>query len=583
MAFDGCTIACIKQELNNELCGGRITKIIQPEKDEILITVKNDGKDRLLLMSADPSLPMIYLTDNKKNAPLNAPAFCMLLRKHLSGGRIRKITQPSLERVLDIEVEHYNDMGDICIHTLTVELMGKHSNIILRSENDILDSIRHVSSSMSSVREVLPGRKYFIPFAEDKDNPLQISRSAFCGLMMKPSSLSMAKALYTSLTGLSPVVSEEIAYNAGIDSDRPISSLSRDEAYALFDSLSKITDRLKKESFCPNIVYKNEEPVFYGPFIFNIYKGKKTELYESISRLLFDYYSKRQKYTSMRQKTADLRQILNTLLARDNKKYDLQLKQIKDTKKKDKYKLYGELLTAYGYDVPAGSTKMESIDYNTGEPVTIPLDPTLSAVDNGKRYFEKYAKLKRTFENLSTVIEDTKAEIDHLESVIASLDTVRDEADIAELKKEMIDTGYVKSRGQSNAKKRSKSLRSAPLHYVSSDGHDIYVGKNNYQNEYITFTLADGNDWWFHAKKLPGSHVILKTAGDEPSDKAFEEAASLAAHFSKAEGAAKVEIDYIQRKHIKKPAGAKPGYVIYHKNYSMSAETDISGIQESTS
>ena len=283
----------------------------------------------------------------------------------------------------------------------------------------------------------------------------------------------------------------------------------------------------------------------------------------------------------MRQKTADLRQIVQTLLNKDYKKYDLQLKQLKDTEKKDKYQLYGELITAYGYSVSVGSTSMKAENYHTGEEITIPLDPTITPIENGKKYFEKYSKLKRTAEALNEIIVQTKSEIDHLESISASLDTVQDEADAAELKKEMIESGYIRYKGKYDAKKATgKAIKSSPLHFISSDGFDIYVGKNNYQNEYISFKLADGNDWWFHAKKLPGSHVIVKTGGKELPDKTFEEAASLAAHFSKAEGAPKVEIDYVQRKHLKKPAGAKPGYVIYHTNYSMSAETDISKIKE---
>ena len=397
----------------------------------------------------------------------------------------------------------------------------------------------------------------------------------------QPAAKTVSKTLYTAYTGISPVFAEEIAYQAGIDSDRPIQSLNQEELHSLWTSFSASMQKIRDCAFAPNIVYEKEVPSFYGPFHYEIYKGQKTEDYESISALLYDYYAKKKTVTDMRQKTADLRQIVQTLLNKDYKKYDLQLKQLKDTEKKDKYQLYGELITAYGYNVPEGSTSMKAENYHTGEEITIPLDPMLSPIDNGKKYFEKYSKLKRTAEALNEIIVQTKTEIDHLESISASLDTVQDEADAAELKKEMIESGYIKYKGKYNAKKEAgKAIKSSPLHFISSDGFDIYVGKNNYQNEYISFKLADGGDWWFHAKNLPDSHVIVKTNGKELPDKTFEEAASLAAHFSKAEGAPKVEIDYVQRKHLKKPAGAKPGYVIYHTNYSMSAETDISGIRE---
>lgn len=582
MAFDGSVVACLKEELDRKILDGRILKVAQPEKDELILTIKKEGTQHRLMISVNPSLPLMYLTERNSASPLKAPAFCMLLRKHLQNGRITAIEQPSLERILHFHIEHFNEMGDLCTSILTVELMGKHSNIIFRDEEKIMDSIKHVSAFMSSVREVLPGREYFIPFEGDKADPLTTSNEEFIKLFQEaPASKTVVKTIYSSYTGISPILAEEMAYQAGLDSDRAISSLNEDELNALWNAFSSCIQKIKDKAFVPNIVYEDEVPTFYGPFHFDIYKGQKTEDYESISALLYDYYAKKKTVTDMRQKTADLRQIVQTLLNKDYKKYDLQLKQLKDTEKKDKYQLYGELITAYGYNVGAGSTSMKAENYHTGEEITIPLDPTITPIDNGKKYFEKYAKLKRTAEALNEIIVQTKTEIDHLESISASLDTVQDEADAAELKKEMIESGYIKYKGKYDAKKAAgKAIKSSPLHFISSDGFDIYVGKNNYQNEYISFKLADGNDWWFHAKKLPGSHVIVKTGGKELPDKTFEEAASLAAHFSKAEGAPKVEIDYVQRKHLKKPAGAKPGYVIYHTNYSMSAETDISKIKE---
>lgn len=581
MAFDGSIIACIVDELNRTILDGRITKIAQPEKEELLLTVKKDGDQYRLLMDASASLPIIYLTQYNQTAPLQAPAFCMLLRKHLLNGRIIRISQPSLERVIDIEIEHFNEMGDICHKTLTVELMGKHSNIIFREGNKILDSIKHISALISSVREVYPGKEYFIPFENDKKNPFDsLNDSSLLNEEFFSQNNTVSKAIYSSFTGISPILAEEISYKAALDSDHPISSLTTQERERLTVSFQQTIQSIKDGQFHPNIVYENKVPVFFGAFDFSLYKDNEKEFYDSISALLYDYYSKKQKYTSIRQKTSDLRQVVQTLLNKDYKKYDLQLKQIKDTEKKDKYQLYGELITAYGYNVPAKSTSMTAVDYHTDKEITIPLDPTLSAIENGKKYYEKYSKLRRTFEALTEIVEETKAEIDHLESISVSLSSVINEADIAEIKREMIESGYIKSKGNTKGQNPKKAVKSKPLHFISSDGFDIYVGKNNFQNEYISFKLAENNDWWFHAKKLPGSHVIVKSNGKEITDKTFEEAASLAAHFSKAEGAEKVEIDYIQKKHLKKPAGAKPGFVIYHTNYSMTASTDISSIQE---
>ncbi len=576
MAFDGSCVAALCAEFNKEILDGRIIKIAQPEKDELLLTIKKEGDQKRLLISANPSLPMCYLTDVNKTAPLNAPSFCMLLRKHIQNGKIIKISQPSLERIIDIEIEHYNEMGDLCHKILTIELMGKHSNIIFRDGEKILDSIKHVNALVSSIREVLPGRTYFIPFEDEKLNPLSFDT---CSEEIEFENIALSKFFSAKFTGISTILAQEICAKADIDSDRSASTLDKEETKRLMSTFNEYMQIIKSNLFEPNIVYDGDEPIFFAPFIFSIYSNLKTVKYESISALLFDYYSKRQSFTSLRQKTSDLRGILQTLLAKDYKKYDLQLKQIEDTKKKDKYQLYGELITAYGYNVPEGSKSMNAVNYHTNEEITIPLDPTISPIDNGKKYFEKYSKLKRTFDSLSEIIKDTKDEIDHLESIQASLDTAQNEADISDIKKEMVESGYIKQKGMLGKNSPKKAIKSSPMHFVSSDGLDIYVGKNNYQNEYVSFKLAGNDDWWFHAKKIPGSHVILKTNGQKPSDKAVEEAASLAAHFSKAGNSAQVEIDYVQKKYLKKPAGGKLGLVIYHTNYSLLANTNIDSIK----
>ena len=586
MAFDGSVVAALCDEFNKKLSGGRIAKIVQPEKDEILLTVKGSAGQMRLLISVNPSLPTVYITDENKVAPLQAPAFCMLLRKHIQSGKIVNITQPSMERIINISIEHFNEMGDLCTKILTVELMGKHSNIIFRDGTKILDSIRRVSGLVSSVREVLPGREYFIPFESDKLDPFATDLTQFSEKVCK-GSLPVFKSIYTNITGFSPQLAEEVCYNSGIDGGRSSESLSLEESIALYQSFAKTIGAISSGSFSPNIVYENGAPAGFASLSLNICKDQDTKEFDSISDLLRTYYSSRQSHTNIKQKTTDLRQIVQTLLGKNYKKYDLQQKQIKDTEKKDKYRVYGELLTAYGYQIEPKSTSYKCVDFYSGEEVTIPLDPTLSAVENGKKFFEKYNKLKRTADSLNEIINDTRAEIDHLESISASLNTVTNEADIADIRREMQEAGYIKTKtadkNSKNGKKAnglSKAVKSEPMHYISSDGFHIYVGKNNYQNEYITFKLADGGDWWFHAKSLPGSHVIVKTEGRELPDRTFEEAASLAAHYSKAEGADKVEIDYIQRKHVKKVPGAAPGFVIYHTNFSMTAGTDISGLHE---
>lgn len=577
MAFDGSIVAALTAEFNKELTGGRISRIIQSEKDELLITVKKGDGLRRLLISVNPSLPVIYLTSENKQAPLTAPSFCMLLRKHLQGGKIMSITQPSMERIIDFEVEHYNDLGDLCAKILTVELMGKHSNIIFREGTRILDSIKHVSSLVSSVREVLPGKEYFIPFKGDKLCPHTASAEDFARVFTGADAAS--KVLYSGFTGLSPELSEEILYNAGFDSQRSAGSADTAEVQAVFASFKSTMRKIEEGCFAPNLVLESGMPSAFCPFKFNIYSDLETEYFTSTSGLLIAYYLRRQTAAGIRQKTSDLRHIVQTMLNRDYKKFELQKKQIQDTEKKEKFRVYGELLTSYGYDIEPKATSYKTVNFYTGEEITIPLDPALSAIDNAKKYFEKYSKLKRTAAALGKITEETQAQIEHLESIQTSLDSVKDEADIADIRREMSECGYIRSKG-TGKKGIARNVKSSPLHFVSSDGFDIYVGKNNYQNDYITFKLADGGDWWFHAKKIPGSHVIVKNGGNEPPDRTFEEAASLAAHFSKAAGNDKAEVDYVRRKFVKKPNGAKPGFVIYHTNYSMMASTDISGIKE---
>lgn len=576
MAFDGITIANLTAELNETLLDGRIYKIVQPEKDELLLTVKNHGGQYRLLMSASPTLPLLYLTQENKQAPMTAPNFCMLLRKHLQNARIVEITQPDFERVVVFSMEHLNELGDLCRKKLVIELMGKHSNLIFTDENDcIIDSIKRISGMVSSVREVLPGRDYYIPKTQDKQNPLTADLNEI-KTAVSQRAMPVFKALYTSFTGLSPVIAQEICYRAGVDADRTANTLSDGALSALAEAFTQMMQCVKQKAFAPNIVYEGKEPREYAAFPMTIYTGARTVAYGRMSQLLEDYYAQKSAVTRIRQKSADLRRIVQTAYERNIKKYDLQCRQLQDTEKREKYKIYGELLNAYGYGAPEGASSLNALNYYTNETVTIPLDPALSTGENAKRYFERYGKLKRTNEALLALTKETKAEIDHLESVLTSMDIARSEEDLTEIREELVESGYIRRRGGG---KRPK-ITSRPFHYVSSDGFHMYVGKNNYQNEELTFRFANGGDWWFHAKGIPGSHVIVKTQGDELPDRTYEEAAALAAHYSKGAGQDKVEIDYTLRKNVKKPNGSKPGFVVYYTNYSMAIEPDITGIAE---
>ena len=576
MAFDGITVAALTKELKETICDGRIAKIAQPESDELLLTIKTKEGQRRLSISASASLPLIYLTNDNKPSPMTAPNFCMLLRKHIGNGRIVDVSQPGLERIIQLRIEHLDELGDLRQKTLVIEIMGKHSNIIFCDEKDqIIDSIKHVPAQMSSVREVLPGRPYFIPDTMEKQDPLTAADEDFSrALRGKP--MRISKAVYTSFTGISPVVAEEICYLAGIDSQMTASDLTDDMLTHLYRQFQYYMEDVRNGAFNPVIYFEGNTPKEFSALPLTHFQNLEKKEYGSISEVLSTYYATRNALVRIRQKSADLRHIVQTALERNRKKYELQSRQLKDTENRDLYKVYGELINAYGYQLPEGSKELTALNYYTGEEITIPLDPVKTPQENAQKYFARYNKQKRTYEALTELISETGDEIRYLESVESALDIALYEEDLTQIKEELSQAGYIRRRQQ---KKKAKIL-SRPLHYVSSDGYHMYVGKNNLQNEELTFHFASGNDWWFHAKGVPGSHVILKSGGDEVPDRTFEEAGRLAAYYSKNRGSEKAEIDYIEKKHVKKVNGGRPGFVIYHTNYSLVIDSDISGIEE---
>ncbi len=594
MAFDGIFVSALVAELSDKLIGGRIYKIYQPEVDEICLVVKNKTEEgnttHRLVISADAGIPLMYLTEKVKENPMVAPNFCMLLRKHIGNGRITDICQHGFDRIVEISLEHLDDMGDLCTKKLIVEIMGKHSNIIfVDSNNVIVDSIKHISHMVSSVREVLPGREYVYPVNGDKVNPLEVDVNYFMNhIMVKPE--AAAKVIYTSMVGISPVAANEICYRAGVDGSASTASVPLAKKEELFREFERVRLDIEDKVYTNCIAYNGYEPKEFGSIALSSYgeliagdmplagvTGLKK--LESPSAVIEEYYSKKTVVNRIKQRSIDLRKIVANAIDRTAKKYDLQLRQLKDTEKRDKYKVYGELLMTYGYSAKPGDKELKCENYYTNEEITIPLDPDISAMDNSKRYFAKYNKLKRTYEALSELTVESKSELDYLMSVQNSLEIADSLDDLTQIKAELIESGYI--RGRRDNGKGKKQEKSKPLHYISTDGYHIYVGKNNYQNEELTFKVAVGDDMWFHAKNMPGSHVIVKTEGEtELPDRTYEEAARLAAYYSAGKGSPKVEIDYTLRRNLKKPPKAKPGFVIYHTNYSMNIEPDIHGIEE---
>ncbi|MCR4611874.1 MAG: NFACT family protein [Lachnospiraceae bacterium] len=572
MSFDGTTIHELAYELNKELSGGKINKIAQPESEELLLTIKANRINHRLLISSNASLPLIYLTQNRKESPIVAPNFCMVLRKYIGNGLIKSIAQVDFERVIKIEIEHLDELKDVSIKYLYVEIMGKHSNIIFTDgDNKIIDAIKHISYATSSVREVLPGKEYFIPAQENKSNPLTTNLSEFKEKLNKPS--KVAKAIYGSYVGISPFIAIAICADCNIDADMSCDALSEDMVNVLYNAFNNYMTKIKSNTFNPYIILENGEPKDYASVPFDTYKD--IAKYEDMSTLLEAYYSEKNRITNIKQRSADIRKIIQIHIERNARKLNIQRKQLDDTKKCDKFKLYGELLMTYAQNTPIGEKKITVNNYYNNEDVTITLDPTLDGVDNAKRYYNKYNKCKRTKEALVPQIEETEKSLEHLKAIEASIMLCENEADLKGVKDELIQYGYIKK----SFKNKKKSAKSKPLHFVTEDDYHIYVGKNNLQNDDLTFHFATGNDWWFHSKKIHGSHVIAKVKDNEElPDHIFEIAANLAAYYSAARESSKVEIDYIQKKHIKKPNAAVPGFVIYYTNYSMVATPSLDGV-----
>ena len=591
MAFDGLFLSALVSEFKASISGGKISKIVQSEKDEIQLTIRKEKQQFFLHLSANPSIPLVYLSEQGKTAPLTAPNFCMALRKHIGNGLIQDITQASrnlpeqgLERVLLLHISHRDELGDIGIKYLSIEIMGKYSNIILLKEDfTILDAIKRISSAQSSVREVLPGRKYFIPDQFKKENllcfPLE-SLQAFLENKKNPNTErdsgmeNLSELLFQSFSGLSPLSAREISLDAGLPQEQKLGCMSSLDYEKLSDAILRLRKRIREGDFTPQILYENGKSFDFSAIPVRQYSGNPAfhvEIFHSPSELLTFYYGGKEKEDRVRQKSADLKKQCSTLLERVSKKLSLQEKQLKDTEKKERFRIFGELLTTYGYSLKGGEKELICENYYNGQEEHIPLEESLSPIENAKKYFDKYDKAKRTERNLSTQVKESKNTLEHLQSIVNSLATAENAEDLDDIRREMGEYGYMKPISPKKKKER-KEDKSSPRIFRSSDGYLLYVGKNNYQNEEVSFQIAEGRDFWFHVKGSAGSHVIAKTEGkslEELPDRLFEEAAELAAYFSSEKESAKVEVDYTERKNLKKVVGGAPGFVIYHQNYSI--------------
>lgn len=570
MALDGFTLSNIIYELKSNIIGGRVDKVYQPEKDEIILQIRNKGNAYKLLLTANASSPRLHFTTIQKENPINAPLFCMVLRKHLSSGKIIDITQPKFERIVNIQVESINELGDYSVKTLIFEIMGKHSNIILIDDkNNILESIKHISFDKSSVREVLPGRSYSLPPSQNKKNPLETNFKEFMDIIKNSMPTKAQQIIYKSYNGISPILASEICINANVDPSINTEELLDNQIEDLYKSLDKIIKLNLQEKFNPQIIYNENDTVLdFTVFDFTMFNNLEKKYFSSISELLEFFYKSKDLTYRLNQKSQDLKKLISQNIERCAKKKQIQQKTLKEIENRDNLKLYGELITSNIYAIKKGMTKVKLNNFYSEnfEEVEIRLDPNLTPAENAQKYFKKYNKEKRTFIALQEQIKQNNEELLYLESVLNSVQTCSDEYDIKEIRAELAEQGFLKRQKNNKNNKQKSNKKAKPLHFISSDGFHIYVGKNNTQNDELTLRFAKSLDMWFHTKDIAGSHVIVVSEGKEIPNSTLNEAANLAAYYSKATNSSLVPVDYTLKKFIKKPNGAKPGMVIYETN-----------------
>ena len=565
MPFDGSVVSSIVHELSDKLVNGKIEKVYQPEKDELIITVRSFRETCKLLLSASSTYPKVHLTEENKSNPAIPPSFCMLLRKHLLGGRIISIRQPEFERIIEIDIDSADELGYSTHKMLIAEIMGRHSNIIFidRPTKRIIDSIKRVSFEISSVREILPGREYEYPPSGNKTNPLATSRESFFeGIAGITASIKPEKYLLNSYNGISPAVARDICLKAAVDSDTDLKQCSSEIIERLYTAFLKFQKTILNASFTPNIVYMNGKASDFSCFMLDIYRDYEMQEFENISTAIERFYNEKDLKDRIKQKSGDIHKIITNRLDRCYKKLEKLSGELQEASDSEKYKIYGDLIMSNIYDLQKGqeTAKLQNYYSSKLEYCNIPLDIRLTPSANAQKYYKRYNKSKNAKRKINIQIEENKQEIMYLEAQLENLDKCTEELEIIEIRNELAEQGYTKAR---KTMKGKQVKISTPMHFTSSSGFDIYVGKNNVQNDYLTLKFAVNQDIWLHTKDIPGSHVIIKTEGKDVDDTSLAEAANLAAFYSKGKMSSKVPVDYTPKKNVKKPAGAKPGMVIY--------------------
>ena len=558
MAFDGIVLKSVISELNTCLINGKINKVYMPNSNEILLGIYSGGKNYCLLCNISSNSYRIHLTTTSKPNPLNAPNFCMLLRKHLVGFRIVNISTLNLERIVTIELEGYNELNDKLRKKLIIELMGKHSNIILLNEsNKIIDSIRHLDISSGSLRDILPAREYILPNNDTKLDFYNASKEDFINIIND----DITKSITNNYIGFSNSFVSSILENLNISND----DFSKNDIFTLYDTIRTIL---------LNIETNNVKLINYNTNDYVITSSNTEPL--QVNFFLDDFYSQKEEKDSINTYRNNLLKLVLTALEKISKKLDNINIKLKECDNMDKYRIYGELITSNLYKLDfnqnAESVVLENY-YDNNNNITIPLDKTISISYNAKKFFKKYHKLKNTLEIVSVQKQDTEKEIDYLESIVYELENANSIFDLDEIYLEISENGIFKGKEKSNIKKNKVNKKKVHDEYepiiYTVDGFTLYVGKNNKQNDYITTKLGKNEDYWFHTKDIRGSHCLLKCNGKNVKEHTLVACCQIAAFHSKAKLSSNVPVDYCFAKFVKKPSGSKPGMVIYTNNKTM--------------
>lgn len=569
MSLDGIVTRNIVYELQNEVINGRIDKIYQNDDFELLINVRSAGSNKRIFISASANQPRIFLKENREfDNPINPPPFCMLLRKHLEGGKIIDIHQYKMDRIIFIEISSKDELGLDMSKSLVVELMGKYSNIILidNKTNKIIDAIKRINFTMSSVREILPGKIYN---PEDISKGLDPTEDDYSiSELVKASvqnngSMTIKKFLMATFTGISPQLCREIEFRTDIDLNRSIISLNDEEICSVGESFNQIFESVRKNLFSPLIIVQNGRNKDFYSIDMQFYAEYEKRYYGTISEVLEKYFHKKNIMDAISSKSVNIRKIINNDIKKTKRKIAKQSGELNEALGREKYKVYADLISSNFYRIDKGMKAIELENfYDDMKPIKVPLDEKLDAPQNAAKYYKKYSKLKSAAVYLEEQIAEGNSEIKYLESVLLNLELADNLEDIDDIREELIEYGYIKKRNR-KASQNKKSKKEGALKYETDDGFVIYVGKNNKQNDQITFKVANKKDLWFHVKDAPGSHVILKDNGKPFTDEALITAASLAAKYSSLSSSNNIPIDYTFKANVKRHPANKPGLVNY--------------------